>query len=344
MPSASPEPDTLEHTALRERLTAALAHRAPLADAGADARHESAFRLFNGFLEGEPRLVAEIYARTLVLHNHADPAKQGQAIVGVARSYYLEQLPWIQCVLVKARYSYAPDERRGVIGFGVEPDTRVVENDVRYALDLRLSQDTSFYLDTRHLREWARRELTGKTVLNTFAYTGSLGVAARAGGAPRVVHTDRNRAFLNLAKESYTLNGFPIHKANFIAGDFFSVVNGFKKAGVQFECVFLDAPHFSATHKGRVDLVHRSDRLINKVRPLVADGGRLVAINNALFVSGAEYVATLEALCADGYLSIEQFIPVPQECIGYEVTRPLPANPAPFNHATKIAVLRVRRK
>ena len=55
----------------------------------------------------------------------------------------------------------------------------------------------------------AQGHLAGKTVLNTFAYTGSLGVAARAGGAARVVHLDLSRAFLNVAKDSYARNGFP---------------------------------------------------------------------------------------------------------------------------------------
>ena len=72
----------------------------------------------------------------------------------------------------------------------------------------------------------------------------------------------------------------------------------------------------------------------------------LVTINNALFVSGAAYMQMLESLCADGYLSVETLIPVPQDFLGYAATEgaALPADPAPFNHSTKIAVLRVRRK
>jgi 23S rRNA (cytosine1962-C5)-methyltransferase len=188
--------------------------------------------------------------------------------------------------------------------------------------------------------------LKGKTVLNTFAYTGSLGVAAQAGGASRVVHLDRNRAFLNVAKTSYTLNGWPIHKPDFQAGDFFSSVSRFRRTGELFDCVLVDPPFFSTTSKGTIDLVNESHRVINKVRPLVANDGYLVAINNALFVSGAEYMRTLESLCTDGYLSIEELIPVPPDFTGYPQTivRTPPVDPAPFNHSTKIAALRVRRK
>jgi 23S rRNA (cytosine1962-C5)-methyltransferase len=88
-----------------------------------------------------------------------------------------------------------------------------------------MNRDASLYLDTRNLRQWALGHLEGKTVLNTFAYTGSLGVAARAAGASRVIQFDRNRLFLNVAKTTYTLNGFPIDKKDFQTGDFWTHMN-----------------------------------------------------------------------------------------------------------------------
>jgi 23S rRNA (cytosine1962-C5)-methyltransferase len=333
------EPDTT----LPDCLAAALSARTPLL--AEDPQHTGGWRLFNGFTEGWPELTVEVYARTLVLHNHARPAEIGQPAAALAQALCLERLPWLGGVISKARHGASADERRGRRLWGVA-DTRLREAGVRYALDLGLNQDTSFYLDTRGLRDWARQTLAGQTVLNAFAYTGSLGVAALAGGAARVVQLDRSRAFLNLAKASYALNGYPIRRGDFVAADFFGAAARLRRAGARFDCVFLDPPFFSATAGGRVDLLAESGRLINKARPLVADGGRLVAVNNALFLSGAEYLRVLQALCADGYLELEGLIPVPADCTGFPgtVVRALPADPAPFNHATKIAVLRVRRK
>ena len=167
-----------------------------------------------------------------------------------------------------------------------------------------------------------------------------------AAGARQVVHLDLNRRFLNLAKTSYTLNGFPIHRPDFRAGDFWPVISRMKRAGERFDCVFVDPPFFAATAGGIVDLEANTARVINKVRPLIEDNGYLVAINNALFVSGRAYMNVLDSLCADGYLKVEELIPVPEDFIGYKSTIiSLPVtDPAPFNHATKIAVLRVRRK
>jgi 23S rRNA (cytosine1962-C5)-methyltransferase len=72
----------------------------------------------------------------------------------------------------------------------------------------------------------------------------------------------------------------------------------------------------------------------------------LIVINNALYLSGQEYYKELEELGSDGHLALEEIIPVPTDITGDENTRQgkPPVDPAPFNHSTKIAILRVHRK
>jgi 23S rRNA (cytosine1962-C5)-methyltransferase len=263
-----------------------------------------------------------------------------------AKQFLPQRLPWLQAGLLKIRNAESQEERRGRLLFGEKLNTKIRERGVWYSIDLMMNRDTSFYLDTRDLREWLIQNMQDKTVLNTFAYTGSLGVAAMASKAKRVVQHDLNRQFLNIAKASYTLNGFPIHKEDFVAADFFTLVGKFKHTHETFDCVIIDPPFFSSTAKGKIDQVHESARLINKVRPLINDGGTLIAINNALYASGKKYMQTLEELCKDGYLGIKQLIPVPEDFTGYPETRlgkPI-TDPAPFNHSTKITILDVKRK
>lgn len=76
-------------------------------------------------------------------------------------------------------------------------DERIREWGVEYAIDLQLNRDSGFYLDNALLRKWLIDHCEGKRVLNTFSYTGSLGMAALAGGAIRIVQTDLNEKFLN---------------------------------------------------------------------------------------------------------------------------------------------------
>lgn len=306
--------------------------------------HDSAFRLFNGFTEGDPSLSLDIYARTLVIHNYAEDPTQNQHVIENLVNALRNSLVWLRAGILKQRNGITQEDKRGVLLFGDSPDTKINEHGVSYALDLTMNRDASFYLDTSLLRKWLIENMKGKSVLNTFAYTGSFGVAALAGGASRVVQVDRNRRFLDLARKSCALNGFSVNRNDFLALDFFPSVSRFKTGKQTFDCVILDPPFFSSTSKGKVDQENESARLINKVRPLVNDGGYLVAINNALYVSGQEYMQTLENLCRDGYLKIEKLIPVPEHFVGYNrVNKPI-TDPAPFNHSTKIAVLKVRRK
>ena len=259
-------------------------------------RHESAFQLFNGFSEGNPNLVIDLYAKTILLHNYADVPEQTLSLIQEAQGFYQHHLPWLKTGIIKTRNGKSLEEKRGKLLFGNQADRKINEYAIWYSINLILNQDASFYLDTRNLRKWISENVKGKTVLNAFAYTGSLGVAATAGGASRVVQVDRNRPFLNAAKESYSLNSFPIHKQDFIASDFFTQVAKFKRNGEHFDCVFIDPPFFSTSPRGTVDQVNESARLINKVRPLINDGGLLIAINNALYVSGKEYMRTLEVI------------------------------------------------
>ena len=309
-----------------------------------DERHESAFRLFSGFSEGNPDLVIDVYATTLVLHNYAEHPARGELLVDFAVPFLRNKMGWLRAGMVKIRHSASQAEKRGRLLFGQQPDRKIREHGIWYSIDLAINRDTSFYLDTRNLRRWLMENARGRTVLNTFAYTGSLGVAAMAGGAKRVVQHDLNRQFLDLAKTSYTLNGLPVNKQDFVASDFFTLVSKLKRAGDRFDCVILDPPFFSITHKGKVDQQNESARLINKVRPLVTDGGFLITINNALYLSGADYMQTLTELCRDGYLMIRELLPVPDDFIGYNSSHLPITDPTPFNHSTKIAILEVKRK
>ena len=319
-----------------------LDHRNPLID----PQHRSALRLLNGFYEGIPDLLVDLYGSTLVFYNYADPAQKAQPILDDLQHWYRSELPWVNSILVKTRTSSDPEARRGSIIYGDRLEKSITENNIDYALDLRVNQDASFYIDTRALRSWLYKNMAGKIILNTFAYTGSLGVAALAGGATKVIQTDINQRFLGLAKKSCALNHIPVQQSDFFALDFYKMVNRFKTNQTLFDCVIIDPPFFSVSSAGKVDLVNESKRLINKVRPLIAHEGWLITINNALFVSGAEVMSQLKELCQGVYLKFEEIIPVPGDVTGFEDTNvnTPPTDPAPFNHPTKIAILRVSRK
>lgn len=302
-------------------------------------------RLFNGFYEGLQGLTIDLYANTLVISEHDRQRANEQNLYTQIAESYAKVLPGMNCVLLKLRHAEEPEQRKGKLLFGGELPTSIEENGVNYALDLRLNQDTSFYPDTRNLRFWLANRLEGARVLNCFAYTGALGIAALASGAREVIQTDLNPHFLDVAQRSLALNHFAGTMKS-LTQDFYPMVASFKSQSQLFDCVILDAPLFSQTRRGRVDLLQNWQGLINKVRPLIGHEGWLVAINNALFLPGIELMESVSKLTADGYLEVSEIVPVPQDVTGYaqSIVAEAPADPAPFNHPTKIITMRAYRK
>jgi 23S rRNA (cytosine1962-C5)-methyltransferase len=61
-----------------------------------DDHHLSAFRLFNGFIEGIPDLAVDIYARTLVIYNYANPPESIQDMINPISTFLSNLYPWIR--------------------------------------------------------------------------------------------------------------------------------------------------------------------------------------------------------------------------------------------------------
>lgn len=309
------------------------------------------FRAFNGFVEGDPSLVLEVFGRCLVIHDHSDNPEGDAAKARAASDEARARWPWIDTVLWKARRSEEPSVRNGrfLRGDRASLPTEVREDGVRYAVDLLLNRDASFYCDAASLRAWLRRESAGRSVLNAFAYTGALGVAARAGGASRVVQADRSAKFLSLAKKSFALNGWgEIDRRDLVVDDLFRVIGRMKSQSLLFDTIVVDPPFFSQSTAGTVDLVAEPLRMLDKIQPLCAHGGAIVLVNNALFLSGAQWMDAIQTRCAKGYLSVRETLDVDEWSRGRVVDGALPnawpSDPKPFVHPTKIVVLDVRRK
>jgi 23S rRNA (cytosine1962-C5)-methyltransferase len=324
----------------------------------------TALRLFDGPREGDPEApTIELFGRTAVIFDRRREEDSSEPVVAAAESLRT-LLPTLSTVVWKKKASFD----RGTVVLGDEKDlTRRIEEDgVRYAVRLLAHHDATFFLDTALLRRRLSRgrgpvsgaegslvedaspparslqEAGARRVLNLFAYTGSLGVAARAGGAT-VVHVDKSSEHLEQAKTSYAMNGFPVSRGDFRALDFFRAAAALRKSGDTFDTVILDPPPLSVGPTGTIDLQRGLLPLVNKVRPLVRNGGELVVVVNSLFCSGVDLLAQLEGATSDGYATIGSRIDVPRSCKA-PLVRALPSDPAPFEHPTKIVVLDVRKK
>jgi 23S rRNA (cytosine1962-C5)-methyltransferase len=304
------------------------------------------FRIFNGFLEGIPNLVLEIYGTTLLILDHNKSSLFEPDFFEQVRRICWDSFPYLSTAILKKRDQKSDKDKNGIFLYGRESIQYVQENGVKYAVHLQMNQDSGYYIDTRNLRIWLKENLTGKDIVNTFAYTGSLGVAALAGGANKVVQSDLNPKFLDIARLSAQLNGISPSRHEMITGDFFRVISRLKNENKLFDCVIIDPPFFSSTQAGKLEIVNDSIRLVNKVRPIIRHKGIIVLVNNSLFLSGVDFHHQVETLCESGYVAIRETIPIAQDITGFPetVVSSLPADPFPFNHSTKIVVLNINRK
>ena len=145
----------------------------------ADPLHRGAWRIFNGFTEGCSDLAIDLMGRTAVVHDYGKSSAVDGHLIG---DFLVKNLDFLQAVLLKKRNYADGKERNGMLIYGEKTDSFIEEHNVRYSVDLTMNHDNGFYADTRNLRKYLLDNMQGKSVLNTFAYTGSLGVAAAAGG------------------------------------------------------------------------------------------------------------------------------------------------------------------
>ena len=127
----------------------------------------------------------------------------------------------------------------------------MLESGLKFEIDFRARFSPGLFLDQRVNRHKLHNLATGRTLLNTFAYTCAFGVAAAAGGAS-TVNLDLSRHSLDWGKRNYEINQITSNNHDFIYGDVFDWLGRFQRRGRKFDIVVLDPPTFSRDRKSKV--------------------------------------------------------------------------------------------
>lgn len=109
-----------------------------------DVQHSAALRLFNGFSEGCPGLVIDLYAQTLVIFNQLDKPEELEPLISLIQRWLLAQYPWIRVAISKTRQAAEEQRRRGVLAHGEQADRVISESGVQYAVDLTMKPGCQF--------------------------------------------------------------------------------------------------------------------------------------------------------------------------------------------------------
>ena len=304
-------PPAMSATPLIQALAAALDSRAALLQQ-LHAEQTDAYRLFHGSVEGLPGLTVDRYGELLLVQTFHQPLSPAQ--LAALEDFYAQTQPGLLPLYNDRSAAHSR------IGNPLPPqqlaqamESRTVrELGVNYRIQGRHEgQDPWLFLDLRAGRRRVMREAKDKSLLNLFAYTCGVGIAAAHAGARHVVNVDFAASSLAVGKENARLNDLPF-RPRFIQSDVFSALRQLAGLGQakmvrgkrmppfpplearSFDMVFLDPPRYAKSPFGVVDLINDYPALFKPALLCTAPGGTLICCNNAAEVQRDVWLDQLE--------------------------------------------------
>ncbi len=270
------------------RLEAAMALRATHGLTGADR----AFRLLNGAGDRTPGLLADIYGPWAVVSALSD------ALVPTARlvAQGLLDRRMARGVVVKQRgRGRAADGPANVAQLGEAAPERlgVSEGPWRFEVHLTTGVNVGLFTDMRTERARIASVASGRRVLNLFAYSGALSVAAGTGGAAHVTSVDLSEGVLAWARDHFALNGLDAATHTTVAADVSTYLDEALRDGARYDLVLIDPPSFSAARHAPFAIDRDYPPIIRAACDLLVPGGDLWLATNTrgYSLTGAVQVA-----------------------------------------------------
>ena len=256
------------------------------------------YRLVHGEGDSLPGLVIDIYDKVAVVQCHSVGMYLSRmAIAEALRTAFGEKLTAIydkssQTVPFKAGLN-AVD---GYIWGKSDHKAHVVkENNEQFPVNGEEGQKTGFFLDQRQNRELVRHYAKGRTVLNTFCYTGGFSVYAASGGALEVCSVDASERAVKLADENMRLNFGDSVKHSAVAAD---AVEYIKQIGNKYDLIILDPPAFAKHHKVLGNAMQGYKRINARALSQIKSGGILFTFSCSQAVSKELFRTTVFSAAA----------------------------------------------
>ncbi|MBO6162016.1 MAG: class I SAM-dependent rRNA methyltransferase [Eubacterium sp.] len=182
---------------------------------------------------------------------------------------------------------------------GFDPRLQIVENGVKYMVDVENGQKTGFFLDQKGNRMAMqnlirRMKESGETVrvLDCFTHTGSFALNCGLGGADSVLGIDVSDLAVAQATENAALNGLT-DRVTFQAADVLDLLPKLNAEGEKYDVVILDPPAFTKT-RDKIRQAAKGYREINiQGMKLVKNGGYLATCSCSHFMDYETFTAVI---------------------------------------------------
>jgi len=181
-----------------------------------------------------------------------------------------------------AKGKYLADRDDFLFGEKAPTPLIILENSVKFAIYLDDGAMVGLFLDQREVRKSIRDKYAkGKTLLNTFSYTGAFSVFAALGGAKETTSVDLAKRSLPKTKEHFTNNGVDLEKQNIIVDDVFNYFKYAVRKKLLFDIVVADPPSFARSKKHTFSANKDYTKLLKEIIQITKVGGVIVASTNA---------------------------------------------------------------
>lgn len=264
----------------------------------ADDASTTCYRLVHGEGDSLPGLVVDIYGTTAVIQCHSVGMYRARRQVAEAiRAVYGER---IAAIYDKSSQTLPYKADLGAVdgylwGHASCEGQEVVEHGQRFRVNWEKGQKTGFFLDQRENRELVRRYARGRTVLNTFCYTGGFSVYALAGGAREVTSVDSSERAVALATENMRLNFGDSAAHSEVVAD---AVEYLRDIGDRYDLIILDPPAFAKHHKVLGNAMQGYRRLNARALSQIRPGGILFTFSCSQAVSKELFRTTVFSAAA----------------------------------------------
>lgn len=192
----------------------------------------------------------------------------------------------------KVRLQEGMERVKGFIGEPFDTKVQIVENGVKYIVDIEDGQKTGFFLDQKYNRLAIQRLCKDAKVLDCFTHTGSFALNAGIAGAKSVTGVDASQLAVDQATENAELNGLE-KRVKFICEDVFELLPKLEAEGEKYDVVILDPPAFTKS-KNSIKNAVKGYREINlRGMKLVKDGGYIATCSCSHFMSYELFTQTI---------------------------------------------------
>lgn len=192
----------------------------------------------------------------------------------------------------KVRLQEGMERQKGFIGAAFDTNVEIVENGVRYLVDVRDRQKTGFFLDQKYNRLAIQKLCKNARVLDCFTHTGSFALNAGIAGAASVLGVDASELAVEQAVKNAALNHLE-HVVRFQCADVFDLLPRLEEAGEQYDVVILDPPAFTKSRNSVKNAVKGYREINMRGMKLVKDGGFLATCSCSHFMDNALFSQTI---------------------------------------------------